>query len=70
MLDRTLEPDSSDEEPPPVYSPPSYDMHIYDRKYPEHILPAPPPRQEGEGLPFQRSRTKSYRNIHPVLLSK
>ncbi|KAG7278514.1 hypothetical protein CRUP_004123 [Coryphaenoides rupestris] len=35
ILERTLEPDSSDEEPPPVYSPPTYDMHIYDRKFPE-----------------------------------
>ncbi|KAF3847265.1 hypothetical protein F7725_020293, partial [Dissostichus mawsoni] len=43
ILERTLEPDSSDEEPPPVYSPPTYDMHIYDRKYPE----APPnPRRD------------------------
>ncbi|XP_034759095.2 CUE domain-containing protein 1-like isoform X1 [Acipenser ruthenus] len=43
ILERTLEPDSSDEEPPPVYSPPAYDMHIYDRKYPE-APPIPPPR--------------------------
>lgn len=43
ILERSLEPDSSDEEPPPVYSPPSYDMHIYDRKYPE-APPTPPPR--------------------------
>lgn len=43
ILERTLEPDSSDEEPPPVYSPPSYDLHIYDRKYPE-APPTPPPR--------------------------
>uniref|UniRef100_A0A8B9GVV3 CUE domain containing 1a n=1 Tax=Astyanax mexicanus TaxID=7994 RepID=A0A8B9GVV3_ASTMX len=37
VLERTLEPDSSDEEPPPVYSPPSYDMHIYDRKHPADL---------------------------------
>lgn len=43
ILERTLEPDSSDEEPPPVYSPPAYDMHMYDRKYPE-APPTPPPR--------------------------
>lgn len=43
ILERTLEPDSSDEEPPPVYSPPAYHMHIYDRKYPE-APPTPPPR--------------------------
>lgn len=46
ILERTLEPDSSDEEPPPVYSPPSYEMHIYDRKYPADVPPFPPPRQE------------------------
>lgn len=42
VLERTLEPDSSDEEPPPVYSPPSYDMHIFDRQYPQ-APPTPPP---------------------------
>lgn len=46
ILERTLEPDSSDEEPPPVYSPPSYEMHIYDRKHPADVPPFPPPRQE------------------------
>uniref|UniRef100_A0A8C7SGN4 CUE domain containing 1a n=1 Tax=Oncorhynchus mykiss TaxID=8022 RepID=A0A8C7SGN4_ONCMY len=61
ILERTLEPDSSDEEPPPVYSPPSYDMHIYDRKYPDQVLPtaSPPPSQRQIG---------SYRNWNPPLL--
>uniref|UniRef100_A0A4W3J4I4 CUE domain containing 1b n=1 Tax=Callorhinchus milii TaxID=7868 RepID=A0A4W3J4I4_CALMI len=57
ILERTLEPDSSDEEPPPVYSPPSYDMHIYDRQYPQ-VAPLPPCRQ-----PQRR-----YRNWNPPLL--
>lgn len=43
ILERTLEPDSSDEEPPPVYSPPAYHLHMFDRPY---LLapPTPPPR--------------------------
>ncbi|RVE64443.1 hypothetical protein OJAV_G00125850 [Oryzias javanicus] len=66
ILERSLEPDSSDEEPPPVYSPPSYDMHIYDRKYPE-APPTPPPRFEApEGGGHQQAR--SYRNWNPPLL--
>ncbi|XP_072548013.1 CUE domain-containing protein 1b isoform X2 [Salminus brasiliensis] len=52
ILERTLEPDSSDEEPPPVYSPPTYDMHIYDRKYP-NAPPSPPPRFEAQPPPGQ-----------------
>ncbi|XP_046876669.1 CUE domain-containing protein 1-like [Hypomesus transpacificus] len=67
VLERTLEPDSSDEEPPPVYSPPSYDMHIYDRKYPEHILPAPPPRFDAQAPSSQRP-VSNYRNWNPPLL--
>ncbi|XP_062816224.1 CUE domain-containing protein 1 [Anolis carolinensis] len=66
ILERTLEPDSSDEEPPPVYSPPSYDMHIFDRKYPQ-APPTPPPRidiQSSSGPPAQRR----YRNWNPPLL--
>uniref|UniRef100_A0A3P9HXC9 CUE domain containing 1b n=2 Tax=Oryzias latipes TaxID=8090 RepID=A0A3P9HXC9_ORYLA len=66
ILERSLEPDSSDEEPPPVYSPPSYDMHIYDRKYPE-APPTPPPRFEApEAEGHQQGR--SYRNWNPPLL--
>ncbi|TNN01415.1 CUE domain-containing protein 1b isoform X1 [Takifugu flavidus] len=66
ILERTLEPDSSDEEPPPVYSPPAYDMHIYDRKYPE-APPTPPPRFEAEPLPAH-TQARSYRNWNPPLL--
>ncbi|XP_061073200.1 CUE domain-containing protein 1-like [Conger conger] len=66
ILERTLEPDSSDEEPPPVYSPPTYDMHIYDRKYPE-APPTPPPRFEAQPPPGHR-QVSSYRNWNPPLL--
>ncbi|KTF93088.1 hypothetical protein cypCar_00009493 [Cyprinus carpio] len=52
VLERTLEPDSSDEEPPPVYAPPSYDMHIYDRKHPADVPSTPPPRQEEQLIMF------------------
>ncbi|XP_042298602.1 CUE domain-containing protein 1 [Sceloporus undulatus] len=66
ILERTLEPDSSDEEPPPVYSPPSYDMHVFDRQYPQ-APPTPPPRidiQNSSGPPAPRR----YRNWNPPLL--
>lgn len=66
ILERTLEPDSSDEEPPPVYSPPSYDMHIFDRQYLQ-TPPTPPPRidvQNSSGPQAQRR----YRNWNPPLL--
>ncbi|XP_063002641.1 CUE domain-containing protein 1 [Elgaria multicarinata webbii] len=66
ILERTLEPDSSDEEPPPVYSPPSYDMHVFDRQYPQ-APPTPPPRidiQNSSGPQTQRR----YRNWNPPLL--
>ncbi|XP_068441710.1 CUE domain-containing protein 1b isoform X1 [Clinocottus analis] len=66
ILERTLEPDSSDEEPPPVYSPPTYDMHIYDRKYPE-APPTPPPRFEAQPPPGHQ-QVRSYRNWNPPLL--
>ncbi|XP_029985435.1 CUE domain-containing protein 1, partial [Sphaeramia orbicularis] len=66
ILERTLEPDSSDEEPPPVYSPPTYDMHIYDRKYPE-APPTPPPRFETQPPPGHQ-QLRSYRNWNPPLL--
>uniref|UniRef100_A0A3Q1B983 CUE domain-containing protein n=1 Tax=Amphiprion ocellaris TaxID=80972 RepID=A0A3Q1B983_AMPOC len=66
ILERTMEPDSSDEEPPPIYSPPTYDMHIYDRKYPEDP-PNPPPRFEGQAPPSQQ-QVRSYRNWNPPLL--
>ncbi|XP_051963490.1 CUE domain-containing protein 1b [Xyrauchen texanus] len=66
ILERTLEPDSSDEEPPPVYSPPTYDMHIYDRKYPD-APPDPPPRFEAQPPPGQR-QVEGYKNWNPPLL--
>ncbi|MFT7803334.1 CUE domain-containing protein 1, partial [Arapaima gigas] len=66
ILERTLEPDSSDEEPPPVYSPPAYDMHIYDRKYPE-APPTPPPRFEAQPPPGH-CQVRGYRNWNPPLL--
>ncbi|XP_057694441.1 CUE domain-containing protein 1b isoform X2 [Corythoichthys intestinalis] len=66
ILERTLEPDSSDEEPPPIYSPPTYDMHVYDRKYPE-APPTPPPRFEAQP-PSGHKHVKSYRNWNPPLL--
>ncbi|XP_041751327.1 CUE domain-containing protein 1-like isoform X2 [Coregonus clupeaformis] len=81
ILERTLEPDSSDEEPPPVYSPPSYDMHIYDRKYPDEVLPtaSPPPSFDasqsrpcqpppGPPPPASQRQVGSYRNWNPPLL--
>ncbi|XP_076590956.1 CUE domain-containing protein 1b isoform X6 [Chaetodon auriga] len=66
ILERTLEPDSSDEEPPPIYSPPAYDMHIYDRKYPEALSKPPPRCETGQHLGHQQAR--SYRNWNPPLL--
>ncbi|KAL0994190.1 hypothetical protein UPYG_G00118960 [Umbra pygmaea] len=76
ILERTLEPDSSDEEPPPVYSPPSYDMHIYDRKYPEQVpsTASPPPSfvdsqsTPCQCLPGPAPPTSHYRNWNPPLL--
>lgn len=66
ILERTLEPDSSDEEPPPVYSPPAYHMHVLDRPYPL-APPTPPPRIDvlGSVSPSSQSR---YRNWNPPLL--
>ncbi|XP_022536693.2 CUE domain-containing protein 1a isoform X3 [Astyanax mexicanus] len=67
VLERTLEPDSSDEEPPPVYSPPSYDMHIYDRKHPADLPSIPPPRFDAHPPPGHR-QVGGYRNWNPPLL--
>ncbi|XP_024836046.1 CUE domain-containing protein 1 isoform X4 [Bos indicus] len=66
VLERTLEPDSSDEEPPPVYSPPAYHMHVLDRPYPL-APPTPPPRIDvlGSAPPSSQRR---YRNWNPPLL--
>ncbi|MGH0181702.1 UNVERIFIED_CONTAM: hypothetical protein FKN15_007549 [Acipenser sinensis] len=57
---------SSDEEPPPVYSPPAYDMHIYDRKYPE-APPIPPPRFDVQP-PAGPRPARRYRDWNPPLL--
>ncbi|XP_067362686.1 CUE domain-containing protein 1b isoform X3 [Channa argus] len=65
ILERTLEPDSSDEEAPPVYSPPTYDTHIYNRKNPE--TPSLPTRFENQPLP-DHQQVRSYRNWNPPLL--
>ncbi|XP_041949265.1 CUE domain-containing protein 1-like [Alosa sapidissima] len=67
ILERTLEPDSSDEEPPPVYAPPSYDMHIYDRKYPADVPNTPPPRFDAHPPPGHQPGS-GYRNWNPPLL--
>lgn len=66
ILERTLEPDSSEEEPPPVYSPPAYHMHVFDRPY-LMAPPTPPPRIDvlGSGQPASQRR---YRNWNPPLL--
>uniref|UniRef100_A0ABI7ZQ77 CUE domain-containing protein n=1 Tax=Felis catus TaxID=9685 RepID=A0ABI7ZQ77_FELCA len=66
ILERTLEPDSSDEEPPPVYSPPAYHMHMFDRPYPL-APPTPPPRIDvlSSG---PASSQRRYRNWNPPLL--
>ncbi|XP_020036149.2 CUE domain-containing protein 1 [Castor canadensis] len=68
ILERTLEPDSSDEEPPPVYSPPAYHMHVFDRPYPL-APPTPPPRTDVlSSGPLANQRR--YRNWNPPLLGK
>uniref|UniRef100_A0A8C2J7D7 CUE domain containing 1a n=1 Tax=Cyprinus carpio TaxID=7962 RepID=A0A8C2J7D7_CYPCA len=67
VLERTLEPDSSDEEPPPVYAPPSYDMHIYDRKHPADVPSTPPPRFDDYPPPGHQ-QVGRHRNWNPPLL--
>ncbi|XP_067165610.1 CUE domain-containing protein 1 [Apteryx mantelli] len=64
ILERTLEPDSSDEEPPPVYSPPGREPPA-PGSWPPRAPPAPPPRTEAPGGAQPRSR---YRNWNPPLL--
>ncbi|XP_067394170.1 CUE domain-containing protein 1 [Emydura macquarii macquarii] len=66
ILERTLEPDSSDEEPPPVYSPPAYDMHVFDRQYPQ-APPSPPPRIDVSNSNGPQVHRR-YRNWNPPLL--
>ncbi|KAM8854359.1 CUE domain-containing protein 1b isoform 1-T2 [Synchiropus picturatus] len=66
ILERTLEPDSSDEEPPPVYSPPTYDMHVYDRKCPQ-APPTPPLGFETQALAGRQQGAK-FTSWNPPLL--
>ncbi|NXQ32265.1 CUED1 protein, partial [Alaudala cheleensis] len=63
ILERTLEPDSSDEEPPPVYSPPAYESQAPGSRYPR-APPTPPPRTDVPGP----GSTAHYRNWNPPLL--
>ncbi|NXL37940.1 CUED1 protein, partial [Glaucidium brasilianum] len=66
ILERTLEPDSSDEEPPPVYSPPAYESQDFSSRYP-HAPPTPPPRTDVPG-PGSTPVPGRYRNWNPPLL--
>ncbi|KFV75789.1 CUE domain-containing protein 1, partial [Dryobates pubescens] len=61
ILERTLEPDSSDEEPPPVYSPPAYESQA-----PGCCL-CLPPRTDVPG-PGSTPGRRRYRNWNPPLL--
>ncbi|NXD02686.1 CUED1 protein, partial [Certhia familiaris] len=63
ILERTLEPDSSDEEPPPVYSPPAYESQVLGSRYPR-APPTPPPRTDVPGTAVPAH----YRNWNPPLL--
>ncbi|KAM6118672.1 CUE domain-containing protein 1 isoform 2-T2 [Phoenicopterus ruber ruber] len=66
ILERTLEPDSSDEEPPPVYSPPAYESQAFGSRYPR-APPTPPPRTDVPG-PGSTPAPGRYRNWNPPLL--
>ncbi|NXJ01372.1 CUED1 protein, partial [Psophia crepitans] len=66
ILERTLEPDSSDEEPPPVYSPPAYESQALGSCYPR-APPTPPPRTDVPG-PGSTPVPGRYRNWNPPLL--
>ncbi|NXG41721.1 CUED1 protein, partial [Psilopogon haemacephalus] len=66
VLERTLEPDSSDEEPPPVYSPPAYESQALGSCCPR-ALPTPPPRTAVPG-PGSTPAPRRYRNWNPPLL--
>ncbi|NWI48033.1 CUED1 protein, partial [Picathartes gymnocephalus] len=66
ILERTLEPDSSDEEPPPVYSPPAYESQALGSRYPR-APPPPPPRTDVPG-PGGTAVPVHYRNWNPPLL--
>ncbi|XP_077578614.1 CUE domain-containing protein 1b isoform X3 [Stigmatopora nigra] len=63
ILERTLEPDSSDEEPLPIYSPPTCDMHIFDRESP----PTPPQRFDIQPRSGHK-QVNSCQNWNPPLL--
>lgn len=58
IIERTLEPDSSDEEPPPVYSPPAYESQVLGSP---RAPTTPPPRADVPG-------PGRYRNWNPPLL--
>ncbi|XP_053562917.1 CUE domain-containing protein 1 [Bombina bombina] len=66
ILERTLEPDSSDEEPPPVYSPPTYNMHPVDISHPQ-TPPTPPPRTDVQNSSISQVHRR-YRHWNPPLL--
>ncbi|NWH73787.1 CUED1 protein, partial [Piaya cayana] len=66
ILERTLEPDSSDEEPPPVYSPPAYESQAFGNRYP-CAPPTPPPRTDVPA-PGSTPAPGRYRNWNPPLL--
>ncbi|XP_054022398.1 CUE domain-containing protein 1 [Dryobates pubescens] len=66
ILERTLEPDSSDEEPPPVYSPPAYESQALGSCCPR-APPTPPPRTDVPG-PGSTPGRRRYRNWNPPLL--
>ncbi|NXG81282.1 CUED1 protein, partial [Baryphthengus martii] len=66
ILERTLEPDSSDEEPPPVYSPPAYESQEFCSRYPR-APPTPPPRTDVPA-PGSTPAPGRYRNWNPPLL--
>ncbi|NWQ89538.1 CUED1 protein, partial [Burhinus bistriatus] len=66
ILERTLEPDSSDEEPPPVYSPPTYESQAFSSRHP-CAPPTPPPRTDVPG-PGSTPVPGRYRNWNPPLL--
>ncbi|NXI65556.1 CUED1 protein, partial [Anseranas semipalmata] len=66
ILERTLEPDSSDEEPPPVYSPPTYESQAFGSRCPR-APPTPPPRTDVPG-PGSAQVPGRYRNWNPPLL--
>uniref|UniRef100_A0A3B5LBC4 CUE domain-containing protein n=1 Tax=Xiphophorus couchianus TaxID=32473 RepID=A0A3B5LBC4_9TELE len=65
ILEQTQEPDSSDEEPPPVYSPPKSNMYS-DWKQPETHKVSPP--QSESHVPADDQQVRIYRNWNPPLL--